>query len=527
MRRGSSVAPTSVYLAVLASASSLWTPANARAAWVESLVMPGDVIAKHARVEHDCDKCHERFDKAAQDRLCAACHTDVAADLSEKRGLHGKEPSVSGQPCKTCHTEHKGRAASIVRLDQGTFQHRLTDLPLRGRHVTVPCTDCHAPGSRYREASSECEHCHAVHDPHDGSLGVACDDCHQEASWKEVRFDHGATAFPLQGRHREAPCEDCHATKRYKPTSNTCHSCHARDDKHGGRLGAACDSCHGMETWSTAAFDHARRTRFPLLGRHATARCEGCHTEGPGKDIPTTCDGCHARDDVHRGKFGRNCATCHPPLDWRSTTFVHDRDTDYALRGRHALLRCDDCHRRNPYLEDLDSTCYACHRDDDAHRGHEGTHCERCHDERGWRRDVLFDHDLTRFPLLGSHNRVPCADCHRSAAFKDVQRDCLSCHADDDPHRGRWGNRCSDCHNPADWRAWDFDHNARTDFRLDGAHAEAACEACHHAPGAEPIALSRRCVDCHEPDDVHRGGFGALCERCHETSTFRNIRNLR
>jgi hypothetical protein len=342
-----------------------------------------------------------------------------------------------------------------------------------------------------------------------------------------VRFDHAATAFPLRGKHREARCDGCHATKRYKPTNRSCHGCHQQDDEHGGRFGTACDSCHGTDAWSTTAFDHARKTGFPLLGRHARVACADCHTEELGRSVPTTCERCHGDEDAHRGKLGRDCARCHSPASWPGSTFLHDRDTDWPLRGRHVRVPCNDCHRRNPYEEDLETGCHACHRDDDVHRGQEGTHCDTCHDEAGWRRDVVFDHDLTRFPLLGGHGRVACADCHRSAAFKDVRRECVSCHAQDDPHRGRWPNACADCHNPAAWRAWTFEHEARTRFRLDGSHAELACETCHREPDTAHAAPSSRCVDCHQGDDVHRGSFGALCDRCHETATFRAIRELR
>ncbi|MCX7058278.1 MAG: hypothetical protein NTZ79_14170 [Proteobacteria bacterium] len=29
------------------------------------------------------------------------------------------------------------------------------------------------------------------------------------------------------------------------------------------------------------------------------------------------CGDCHARDDVHHGGFGRDCARCHSSINWR------------------------------------------------------------------------------------------------------------------------------------------------------------------------------------------------------------------
>lgn len=453
MRRTWSVARTPSFVILLAAVPSVCGPRYAHAAWFESLVMPGEVIAKHARVERQCDKCHEPFDKVAQDRLCLSCHTDVATDLGERRGYHGQEPGLQSRPCRTCHTEHQGRGAAIVRLDRSTFEHRVTDYPLRGGHTRVACDNCHTPGKRYREAPTQCSSCHDRKDPHGGSLGMICASCHTETTWKTVRFDHATTAFPLEGRHRDARCEGCHTTKRYKPTATTCVACHERDDKHHGSLGGACQSCHTPRKWAVSGFDHVARAHFPLSGRHARVACQSCHSirlvQG---GTPTTCQGCHERDDAHNGQFGHACETCHTPVDWQRHTFEHDRRTRFPLRGRHGEIRCTDCHHGDRHEERLTTSCYSCHRDDDVHDGREGTHCDNCHDERGWHRDVLFDHGSTRFPLLGAHARVACTQCHVSPSFKDVAHECAACHQNADVHRGGKGPACGDCHNHSTWQ---------------------------------------------------------------------------
>ncbi len=425
--------------------------AAARASWVEPLLMPGEVAAKHAKLEHQCEKCHAPFDKQAQDRLCLACHEEVAADLGEKRGYHGRDPAVSGQVCKTCHTEHEGRDAEIVRLNRHTFEHRYTDMPLREAHLRVPCEQCHAAGKRYRDAAAECSHCHGQRDPHEGSVGAACDRCHQESAWKTVRFDHDA-AFRLEGRHRQAECQKCHPSKRYKPTARDCHTCHQSQDRHRGALGMECQSCHTPRAWSTT-FDHRRRTHFPLQGRHAGAACESCHRPGmAAADAPTSCRGCHERDDAHQGRFGPACESCHVPVEWRRHTFDHARSAGYPLRGRHAAAPCTACHRGAVRQEHLQTACVSCHRADDVHHGSQGSNCKGCHDEGGWSRGVLIDHDSTRFPLSGAHVRLTCMQCHMSSSFKDVARDCMGCHQKDDVHRGRLGPRCERCHEASSFK---------------------------------------------------------------------------
>jgi hypothetical protein len=110
--------------------------------------------------------------------------------------------------------------------------------------------------------------------------------------------------------------------------------------------------------------------------------------------------------------------------------------------------------------------------------------------------------------------------------FQDVKTVCVDCHADKDPHEGRFGSACAGCHNPVDWEIWFFDHNLRTDFQLAGAHVLVACNDCHRQSIENMIKLSVRCGDCHRTDDVHDGEFGANCERCHSAETFKDVRTL-
>lgn len=79
---------------------------------LEGVLMPGKVIEGHAKFEGDCRNCHVLLDKAAQDRLCLDCHKDVAHDVTGKRGHHGR---IRIDNCRSCHTEHKGRAAKRRR----------------------------------------------------------------------------------------------------------------------------------------------------------------------------------------------------------------------------------------------------------------------------------------------------------------------------------------------------------------------------------------------------------------------------
>ena len=186
------------------------------AAWsaAESVLMPGQVISGHAKLEAKCDECHVKFNKSAQNQLCKDCHKDVKADILEKKGFHGRLDS--DKDCKKCHTEHKGRNAKIVLLDIKKFDHTKTDFPLCGAHAKqekVKCKDCHNPKKKYREAPSACVDCHRKDDKHKNSLGTDCRNCHNEKDWKETRFDHSKTKFALTGKHADVKCSKCHVSQ--------------------------------------------------------------------------------------------------------------------------------------------------------------------------------------------------------------------------------------------------------------------------------------------------------------------------
>jgi hypothetical protein len=571
-----------VFLALLALAA----PARAQ---LEGALMPGKVIAGHAKLEDECKNCHVRFDKRAQDRLCLDCHKPVAADVARREGMHGR---IKIDSCRACHTDHKGRDVNIAAFDERKFDHALTDFALRDAHRAVKCDSCHAPGRKFRDAPGECLGCHRKEDKHKGALGPNCASCHGEANWKDIRFDHGATRFRLLDKHASVACTACHKTADFKNAPLTCIGCHRKDDTHKARFGEKCDTCHGAadwkrsffnhdtatqyalrfkhrsakceschtgfiyrekletsclachrkedkhngtlgpqcgdchneQSWGRVKFDHAK-TKFALTGKHADAECKACHRDNASfKDTPRTCIGCHSKDDTHKARYGEKCESCHNDTSWKRIVFDHDRDTKYALRGAHRTTGCETCHTGTLYRDKTPATCIGCHRKDDKHLAQLGEKCESCHVEDNWKRIVRFDHNRTRFALLGRHALVECKSCHATPAYKDAKSDCLSCHRKDDVHRQALGAKCETCHNARDWKAWDFDHSRKTRFPLDAGHAGLRCEACHRSPTKDDARVPMLCVACHAKDDVHEGKFGRQCDRCHTTDKFLRIK---
>lgn len=409
-------------------------------------------------------------------------------------------------------------------LNADSFDHDKTDFVLKGQHSVTACKSCHKTGKKYREAPMACYSCHKKQDVHKGKLGKKCHTCHDAKSWRKSGFDHDRkTDFPLRGRHAKIECQLCHIGNKYKDTPAKCVGCHKVNDAHAGRYGKKCATCHRPDEWKKSIFDHDRKTKYKLTGKHRTASCDSCHTGKLYKQkLKTTCISCHRNDDEHKGRNGSKCQNCHTTSSWSKSRFDHDRKTDFPLTGKHKEVSCEACHRESLEKE-LATDCYSCHKFHDPHKGKMGKKCDQCHYTSGWRGKIFFEHDITRFPLIGGHAVVPCEECHLSRSFKDAPLSCVKCHKKDDEHKGRFGAECGDCHNPNSWKTWIFDHDTRTDFRLDGAHEDLRCHDCHKTRLDKDSRLAGSCAACHRDDDIHNGGFGRNCQQCHNTSDFGEI----
>lgn len=494
---------------------------------LEKAVMPGPVIEGHAKFEEDCQKCHTPFKKGIQNDLCLDCHDhkNIRDDITKEEGFHGRIADIKNRSCKVCHTEHKGRKADVVLLDEATFNHDQTDFARRGSHKKVKCENCHDPKKKFYEAKNKCVDCHEQDEPHKGKLGKRCEACHNEVEWRTFIFDHAKTQFPLIGKHIGVRCPDCHVNERYKGIPTKCFVCHKSDDKHKGQFGEKCQDCHTEEGWHVIKFNHDKDTKFKLEGQHKTVSCAQCH-KGPDiykENLKLDCNSCHKFKDEHKGLFGKKCEDCHTAKGWAELKFDHDKNTDWPLKGKHKKVACVDCHPGDLYKDDAPKDCYGCHRQDDVHNGQEGKKCNKCHSEDGWIKSVDFDHDLTKFPLLGAHATATCEECHSTTNFKDTKGTCATCHEKDDFHKKKQGPYCGRCHNSVDWKKWIFDHDKETKFKLDGKHKKQHCDQCHTKPVEDKMKMDSTCFACHAKDDVHGGSYGRLCNRCHNTEAFKDF----
>jgi hypothetical protein len=508
----------------LLTALSLFAVPDASAASVETLLMPGKVTRAHVKQEETCVNCHDRTNVRTQSSLCLDCHKDIAADLREHHGFHGRMPNSGVGACSACHTEHKGRDADIVQLGRAQFDHRLTDFAFEGAHSALECESCHKPHEAWRKAPANCAGCHKSDDVHHAQFKQDCGECHGSLGWTGGRYDHDKTQFKLTGAHVSVSCDACHIGGRYKPVPKSCNGCHATDDEHRGARGEDCAKCHLTKDWKTAKYDHLKETGYGLIGAHAQISCLACHRSGNYKDkIPKDCNGCHRADDAHAARFGAKCEGCHDNEHWHPVTYDHAAKAKFALLGAHAKIDCHTCHTGPADTQKLAKDCVGCHRGEDPHGGKLKGGCENCHGQTTWRSNLVFDHDLSDFPLLGLHRVVSCAQCHATLAFAHAKSACVDCHSHDDVHKGGLGKKCESCHSPNGWPQWAFDHAKEAHFPLLGAHSKLQCASCHRAPpGTEK--MSQQCATCHNKDDRHFGQYGPQCDRCHTNYSWKGAR---
>lgn len=270
------------------------------------------LVGKHEGAA--CESCHsearppaERYRAVAHER-CADCHQDPHKGELEEH--HDGE-------CGNCHVPH-GFSPSTF----GLVQHQSTSFPLDGKHLAAPCAACHGserPRLSFHLEGSDCQSCHE--NPHGDRVARelelgGCAHCHATAGWAFPRIDH--SSWPLEGAHREASCDRCHAPSasaasaparvdfaRFGDAPRECSGCH--DDPHAGQLTSSapvrgCGDCHDATTFRLHTFPHDTLTRFPLTGAHAKTPCGDCHR------VETLRNGMSAV----RYRLGyTRCADCH------------------------------------------------------------------------------------------------------------------------------------------------------------------------------------------------------------------------
>jgi len=147
--------------------------------------------------------------------------------------------------------------------------------------------------------------------------------------------------------------------------------------------------------------------------------------------------------------------------------------------------------------------------------------CSVCHVTENWKKIKTgeFNHNTTRFPLVGQHKAVNCNGCHSTNKFSEVKSECTDCHVD--IHQGTVGRDCDRCHTPNSWIVNNVTKIHRDKgFALVGSHAVADCARCHTSASKLRFDnINTECYSCHkvqyEATNHRADGFNTECFTCH------------
>lgn len=507
-----------------------------------------------------CELCHKsaHADMPAtsvfKSQKCTACHTTDGwhiqkggakgfnHDLNTRFPLTGRHTSVK---CEKCHAAKGGGGKQSFKFPGVEKKF---------------CENCHkSPHTKQFEPKF---------------LQESCASCHNTTDWKNFKFDHSKTNFKHTGAHLAIAqqCEKCHVKKKYQfghKETGYCTECHksVHGDQFSSRVDTSdCRRCHTTKAFDQLlSFDHDK-TRFRLTGAHTqlAAECERCHVK-TNKMLATKppkpagkyqfadedngfCLACHK--NVHKEQFTKKfsqlpCRDCHSTKAFEPRKPFDHSQTDFKLTGAHLHIKqkCAQCHvatqtmlKTDPpkaagkykFKHESEGFCESCHKNEHKSQFHakfSDKPCTECHTTAHFNKRRKFDHNHTRFVLKEKHLEVACADCHKATAkrftqgtkskkgtyiFADLKsKDCNTCH--EDPHDGKFGKQCSNCHTEA---GWDETASYHKNMMLSGVHYMVGCPECHGGDRKELAGTGLDCKTCHMKDDIHLGSQPE-CQTCH------------
>lgn len=194
-----------------------------------------DFKLEGAHIATPCFACHVSEDKWTFRNIgetCVDCHVNIHKEfISEKY--------FPEENCQSCHNSESWKEVK--------FDHSSTEWALIGKHEETNCRDCHIDFNykqnivkqEFKGIKTECTQCHDnIHGTQFTSSGKHdCTLCHTMAfTWNANNFDHNETNFPLEGKHQEVDCNECHKPKvfednvervNYKIEKFECKDCHS------------------------------------------------------------------------------------------------------------------------------------------------------------------------------------------------------------------------------------------------------------------------------------------------------------
>jgi hypothetical protein len=531
----------------------------------------GPSIYKWPNLKTDsCLACHRPYHKDTLSEKynggeCSKCHDQTTWKIPKFNHsitgmtLNGKHADIT---CIKCHIQTPGRLEVTYKLLTGTVKL----VPQKWTGSKSACISCHKDIHLFGALVSK----------RFGKLDK-CQTCHNERNFKEgLNFNHTLdTRFKVDGKHNELTCIKCHTndvassdlTRKYffkdleKDNCVICHKSPHLQTFSKKNLDKRCSSCHVTSGWKETKksdqFNHNTDTHFSLEGKHTNLKCNSCHKDGANKIYKfgfadkQYCEACHAT--VHKNQFSskfteKSCLECHGVDSFKTLKPFDHNKTNFALDGKHSdpKVRCIQCHKATSeyinykgvdirlknnfkFIDDKKGLCESCHQNVHSGQFSKSTQekaCTVCHSTQNFHQRKPFNHSMTKFPLIGFHEKADCLKCHVKTnfafefkpynpkhrfAFKGLTTDnCKVCHKD--VHKGEFGNNCKDCHNES--KKWKTSQNFHKDFLLTGVHYSLKCDECHKDQ-RRLGGMSESCLMCHQKDDRHHGTL-PNCKECHK-----------
>ena len=227
-----------------------------------------------------------------------------------------------------------------------------------------------SPGNPIKAHAELATDCFACHSPFIGSPAEKCIACHKvdevgKVTTKGLPIEKEKKNVAFHQKLIEEDCVACHSdhkgVKAFRPISHfshnllettlrkQCDSCHDNpvDDLH-EKVKGDCGSCHTLDAWIPATFEHDKYFSFDK--DHET-ECETCHINNDYADY--TCYGCHehSRSDIREEHVEEGildyekCTECHRSGDedeakrkWRSKDFNRGK-FGYDDNGRYKIKK--------------------------------------------------------------------------------------------------------------------------------------------------------------------------------------------
>jgi nitrate/TMAO reductase-like tetraheme cytochrome c subunit len=332
----------------------------------------GPMIA--ARV--DCLSCHsdsrpagparDGFTRVAVNQACIDCHGASAAQILPgwrghfERRLREVNAAIASSRAPRAARDEARRLLEAVRNGHAVHNPILArdlldqaERLARGRQDT---TTVRTPATGFR-----CDYCHLDpfvkrgpirfqglrfdHEPHIGTMGLACERCHAVPSRNFPDGPHGRVTI----------------------SKRDCLACHHRQT--GG-----CAACHGTgppprTRWRDLSFSHAPHAAAGL----PCGRCHATAARGTAMNVrvrPRDCADCHHQRVGSEGK----CGVCHAATLKVTTRF---RAAQLPHKAHVAMgLECGDCHKATRTGVTLAPTCQTCHHEEGM-----TPECASCHPE--------------------------------------------------------------------------------------------------------------------------------------------------